>query len=413
MGRRAGHASGLSASAGDRLRIGVLTLDWPPVGGGMARFCVETFAELARRGHEILCLAGRGAESPVAGVRVVGCLNGDLTTDRAALRRFDDQVDVWHAWELGYGGLAHLTGSPMVVTVHGNDLFRPKAYFRFTRTPVVHRLAGRARQVRWQRRLCMRGLRRVACFTPNSRNTARLLREHYGVKSRVEVVPCGVSDRFLQPRETGDGPPRLLTVCTLTRLRPRKNVRGVIEALGRLRESHDFVYEVCGDGDMVDELRALARSLGLGDRVRFHGNVSDDELLAFYRRADLFVLTPHQSAEDVEGFGIVYLEANAAGTPVLATPTGGVPDAVCDGVSGYFARSADAADLADALRRFLSGGMSFDEGAVRAWARRHDYAAVADRCEAVYRAAHPPRAAFRASFRKTRKPSQAIPATSP
>lgn len=86
----------------------------------------------------------------------------------------------------------------------------------------------------------------------------------------------------------------------------------------------------------------------------------------------------------MEGFGIVYLEANAAGTPVLATRTGGIADAVADGRSGYFAASPTPSDIAHALRRFLSGAVQFEPGLVRAWAEAHRYENVAERLERVY-----------------------------
>lgn len=366
------------------MRIGVLTLDWPPNCGGMSRFCCETFTELARRGHSVTALSWHRARNGVKGARVEPILNGDLSTDRAALRRFDRDVDLWHAWEFGYGGLAHLTSRPMVVTVHGNDLMRPQAYYRFTRTPALHRLAPRLSKPRWQTRLCKPGLKQVDCFTPNSSNTEKLLRRTWSRCRRVEVVPCGVSDRFFLPHEQRDGPPRLLTVCSLSTLRRRKNVTGVLKALSQLQNEFDFRYDVCGDGDMIGELRDLVARLDLGDRVRLHGAVDDEQLAAYYRKADLFVLTPYEREDDVEGFGIVYLEANAAGTPCLAVRTGGIEDAVREGVSGFFAASPEPDDLADALRRFLSENVLFDPDTVRNWAEQHRYARIADRLEAVY-----------------------------
>ncbi|MCG8408517.1 MAG: glycosyltransferase family 4 protein [Phycisphaerales bacterium] len=366
------------------MRIGILTLDWPPHGGGMSRFCCETFAELAKRGHTVTALSWHRAQSSVEGIRVEPILNGDLSTDRSALRRFDGDVDLWHAWEFGYGGLAHLTSRPMIVTVHGNDLMRPKAYYRFTRTPALHRLAPRLSKPRWQARLCKPGLKRVTCFTPNSSNTEKLLRRSWPNCRRIEVVPCGVGDQFFQRHERHDGPPRLLTVCSLSTLRRRKNVTGVIKALARLRHEFAFRYDVCGDGDMIDELRDFVTRLEMEDRVCLHGSVEDERLAEFYRAADLFVLAPYEREDDVEGFGIVYLEANAAGTPCLAVRTGGIEDAVRDGISGFFAASPEPADLADALRRFLSGKVRLDPDAARDWAGQHRYPNIVDRLEAVY-----------------------------
>jgi len=366
------------------MRIGFLTLDWPPLSGGMARFCHETAVALARRGHEITVLAGRGA-ADVPGMRVVRGLIGDLSHDIHLVQAHSDRIDLWHGWEHGFGGLANSVAAPMVVTVHGNDLFSPKVYYRFAHTPMLHRFASRMARPAWQRRMCRAGFQRVAMFLPNSANTSRLLVENYPECGRTRVIPCGVSDAFFQPRSGRErGVTRLLTVCTLSRQRPRKNVMGVLQGLASLGDSHSFQYDVVGGGDALEDHRAMATALGLGDRVRFHGAVSDAALQSMFASADLFVLTPTESAADVEGFGIAYLEANAAGVPVLAVRTGGVTDAVCDGVSGFFAASPAPVDVATALATFMRGDIDFDEHRVRAWAEAHRYDAIAARVEWAY-----------------------------
>jgi len=230
----------------------------------------------------------------------------------------------------------------------------------------------------------VRHVGRVAAFLPNSRATARLLTDHYQIARPVRVMQCGVGDAFFQQHAPPLAPIRLLTVCTLTAQRPRKNADGVLRALAMLGGVYTWHYDVAGGGDQVDATRALAAELGLADRVTIHGAVDDARLKQLYAAADLFILAPRPAAEDVEGFGIVYLEANASGTPVLATRVGGVVDAVRDGVSGYFADSAEPHDLALALHRFLSGRIRFDAGGVRGWAERHRYRFLAGRLEAVY-----------------------------
>ncbi len=350
----------------------------------MARFCLETSRELGRRGHRLTAFTGHQGRQCHDDIPVFPVLRGDLSTDAAAVLPHQDRIDIWHGWELGFGGLARQLDKPLVVTVHGNDLYRPKVYYRFTRTPLLHRLAPLLRRPRGQRWMCRRSLGQVACFLPNSRDTADRLQALYPMCRRLEVIPPGVSDRFFQDHRKGPGPTRLLTVCSLSSVRPRKNVPAVLRALATIQDEFDFRYDVCGDGDLLPELQALADSLGLTPRTRFTGPLSDEQLAAFYRQADLFVLAPYDRPGDVEGFGIVYLEANAAGTPVLATPTGGIRDAVRDGLSGFFAASPRSEHIADALGRFLSGECCFNETQVRRWAEAHRYQHVADQLEAVY-----------------------------
>ena len=369
------------------LRVGFLTLDWPPMSGGMARFCYETAVALADRGHAVTVFAGRRAEPRNhPRIRVIPGLIGDLAHDDRLLRAQDGDVDLWHGWEFGFAGLAGATERPMFVTVHGNDLFSPKVYYRFAHTPLLHRFAARMVRPRWQARMCADGLRRVAAFLPNSRATARLLAENYPITRPVRVMPCGVGDAFFQQHAPPLAPIRLLTVCTLTAQRPRKNVDGVLRALAMLGDTYKWHYDVAGGGDQVDATRTLAAELGLADRVTVHGAVDDARLKQLYAAADLVILAPRPAAEDVEGFGIVYLEANASGTSVLATRVGGVVEAVHEGVSGYFADSAEPHDLAAALHRFVSRRIRFDGGAVRGWAERHRYRFLTGRLESIYQA---------------------------
>jgi glycosyltransferase involved in cell wall biosynthesis len=87
--------------------------------------------------------------------------------------------------------------------------------------------------------------------------------------------------------------------------------------------------------------------------VFFLGAVSDAELRELYRKASVFVLTPQQEGLHFEGFGLVYLEAGAYGLPVVGTSSGGVPDAVQDGVTGLLVDPQDVEGAAQALLRLL------------------------------------------------------------
>lgn len=116
-------------------------------------------------------------------------------------------------------------------------------------------------------------------------------------------------------------------ILTIARLVQRKNVAAVIRAVGELQnELPGLRYVVIGDGPERDDLKKLAKSLGA--EVQFLGEVNDNDLRLWYKVCDLFVLTPLNDAVDIEGFGIVYLEAQAAGKAVVASAVGGVPEAV-------------------------------------------------------------------------------------
>lgn len=164
------------------------------------------------------------------------------------------------------------------------------------------------------------------------------------VPERVRVLQNCVSNRFspgpsrsdLRTRyEIGSGPV-LLTISRLSSLEGYKGHDRVLRCLVGLRNSiHDLVYIIGGDGDDQPRLKALAQELGVIDNCRFIGRVPDEEMLDLYRLADLFVMP-----STGEGFGIVYLEAMACGTPALGLNVDGSVDPLTACGLG-FAVSAD------------------------------------------------------------------------
>lgn len=191
---------------------------------------------------------------------------------------------------------------------------------------------------------------------------------------------------FSQTRQTRQsGPARLITVCRL--VERHKNVDLVLRAFQQLSGEYDLHYTIVGDGELRPELEALTRTLGLADRVTFTGFLSQPAMQELLLRADLFILPTTATSHAYEGFGLVYLEANACGCPVLAARIGGAVEAVDEGSTGFFIDTVSPDSLATALRRFLSGEIPFEAAACVAFARRFTWDAVAQHCEAAYTAA--------------------------
>ena len=96
----------------------------------------------------------------------------------------------------------------------------------------------------------------------------------------------------------------------------------------------DVLYVVAGAGADESSLRALAKDLGVNDRVQFRGPIADRDLIESYQQCDLFALPNRQVGWDIEGFGIVLLEAQACGKPVVAGASGGTVETMHPGVTG-------------------------------------------------------------------------------
>ncbi len=171
---------------------------------------------------------------------------------------------------------------------------------------------------------------------------------------RLKIVPCGVDiDVFTPYGLVEKRTSRRHRVVTLSRLVPRKGIGDVIEAIASLS---DVELVVAGGGEKPElesdpeaqRLLALARKLGVADRVEFRGRLERWEIPALLRSADVVACTPWY-----EPFGIVPLEAMACGKPVVVSAVGGLIDTVVDAVTGMHVRPKSTRDIADALRELL------------------------------------------------------------
>ena len=344
------------------MRLLVVTQDFPPDVGGIQTYSWELARRLSAKASALEVLAparpaaaavDRAAPFPVT--RVPGRpdllpLTGLPAVCRRARALRPDRA--LHAqWQtVGLSLIARrLTGWPrrIVCAAHGRELlFNPAA--------AVPGLRAAYDALR-------RGLlRRVDTFVPVSHYTARLLHDRDVSPERTHVVSNGTDpDRFSPQDATAlrqdlglSGRPLLLTVG---RLVPRKGIDTVLRALPDVIEAlPDLMYLVVGTGPDRARLERLSADLGLEAHVRFCGEVPHDALPRYYSAADLFVMPAREDPPDVEGFGLVFLEANACGTPVVGARTGGIPDAIRDGETGLLVPPGRPAVLAEAVLHVLT-----------------------------------------------------------
>ncbi|WP_030881766.1 glycosyltransferase family 4 protein [Streptomyces sp. NRRL S-1868] len=180
--------------------------------------------------------------------------------------------------------------------------------------------------------------------------------------ARMVQLPPGVDEKTFHPGSGGAAvrarlglTDRPVIVC-VSRLVRRKGQDTLIEAMPRvLRAVPDAVLLIVGGGPYRADLEKLAASRGLTDSVRFTGPVEWEELPAHFGAGDVFAMPcrTRRGGLDVEGLGIVYLEASATGLPVVAGDSGGAPDAVLDGETGWVVPGGRPAETADRLVELL------------------------------------------------------------
>ena len=213
----------------------------------------------------------------------------------------------------------------------------------------------------WYNRLRRFLLKEADHFFAVSNYTAGLLQDLGVSEDRISVVPNATNPDQFYPGDASAIRDQLnlknkKTIVTICRLVRRKGVDTVIKAFSKITGSHsDAELIIIGDGEDRQRLEILATDLGISQSVKFTGWIAHDgtEINQFYNLADIVVMTPRTDPIQVEGFGIIYLEANACGKPVIGSRSGGIPDAVIDGKTGLLVDEENPDQLAEAIAKLL------------------------------------------------------------
>jgi len=197
----------------------------------------------------------------------------------------------------------------------------------------------------WLERIHVR--RSDVVLTTSAYSASRIADEYGADRSRIRIVPEPIElSRWRSALAAAPARPRgsETVVLTVAHLYPRKGIAKLLRAILLLRTPAKL--RIVGIGPERQDLEHLARDIGLGDRVAFLGHLPFDRLVKEYRGADVFCLPSLQ-----EGFGIVFLEAMAAGLPIVACQTAAVPEVVPDLECGLLVPPDDVPALAFALER--------------------------------------------------------------
>ena len=388
---------GSSLGAGSRELL--FTYDFPPMRGGMARW-MDALARNYPAGSLVVStgtLPGAETIDATYAQRIdrvavhaekLRTLTGQFVWSRRATELARDPA-VHFAWcdtvrPSGYPArwAFRRAGLPYGIMVVGGDLLT----FRVA----VQRSA-------FKRRVMRSILRHAAVFVAISHWTADLCRDVLremdldDAAARVRVVTLG-TDPASWHRDGAAaaafrvrrGLPQGRWLVTVARLVNYKGIDTAIRAVAFLAGGFpDLQYAVIGSGPEEGALRALCRELGVADRVHFLTDVNDTELNAAYSLGEIYVGLTQRTRLDVEGFGLSFVEAAACELPVVATRSGGIPDAVSDGSTGLLVEPRDVAAATAAINRILDSpdvGRQWEQPGAPEWICTRTGPASSPRC---------------------------------
>ena len=390
----------------DRLRVLIGADTFPPDVNGASRFTRDLAVRLSARGHTVHVVAPASSRRHGTYVETFG--GQRIAVHR--LRSFRWPAHEWlrfaPPWELGpridrllehlqpqvvhsqsfinigrvLTGQAHQRGIPVVATNH----VMPDNIIGVSGLP--RSLHPGLTRYGWH--LASKTLARAAVVTSTTPIAADYLAQHTGLET-IEPVSCGVdTSRFpFHPHRPVDH--RILYVG---RLDPEKHVDQLLRAFSLMNQSLGAYLDIVGGGAESHRLQQLAARLGVADRVRFHGRISDEELERLYPTASVFVM-----ASTAELQSIATLEAMASGTPVVLADAMALPHLIDNGHNGILVPPGEPRGLAEAIETILTlphDAYTTMRHAARHKAEEHDSQIVIQHYEQLYRTAEAPRGVY-------------------
>jgi len=340
-------------------RIILFSYDYPPSNGGIARLCYEIVKNLnVQLDIEVLTLKKGVIDqnfydqsyafkvTEVSGRRVfseVQALN--------YLRKIPNKSDVavicgvWHPEAL----ISYISGFKNVYILgHGTEFLPGKSKFR---------------ENFWIKYYSKLILKRATAVICNSDYTGDLVKK---ISKDIAAVtlPLAVDEKkFASVDENLVGDK--LKICSISRLVKFKGHDFIINVLSKMESKYldQIELEIAGKGNDLDYLKDLVNIKQLENVVTFQGFISDSDLPAFYSNNNLFILCSRESngSSEVEGFGLVFLEAQSSGIPVIGTKTGGIPDAIEHGYGGWLINQDNENELEEILKEIIDNKVILTE----------------------------------------------------
>jgi phosphatidylinositol alpha-1,6-mannosyltransferase len=346
-------------------KVLVLTENFPPVSGGSGRWFWELYSRLSKEQYLILADDVQGA-SEFDSTHQLNILRIPLRSTEWGLKSIRGLKFYWrvfwqirkiikqhHITHLHCGRVIHegvtawllklIIGTPYLCYVHGEDV-------ETAATSGEHNLM--VKQVCKHAEL-------LICNSHNSANIVKRL--NYGSDDKINVLHPGVDASLFVPSAADDefkqqmGWQGRKVIITVGRLQARKGQDMMLRATALLKQQFpDILYAIIGRGECLESLKTLTAELSINEYVQFLTDVSDAQMIQCYQQSDMFILPNRTIGNDIEGFGMVLVEAQACGKPVIAGDSGGTKETMLINQSGLVIDCTDAQLISTMVAKLLT-----------------------------------------------------------
>ena len=341
----------------------LLTPDFPPIVGGISNYLFHIYRRFDLGRLTLIAPWHPGADE----FDRAQCYSASRFTQWSAIPGLRGSTQVWQMRRRAQKLIARSAGHLTIHCGHINAAMAARSLKRRYNVPYLLWTHALEIMDEWLRIKIIPALREADLVISNSDFTRDFLASVGVPTERIVKIAPGADPEVFRPGldATGlkhrlgiEGRPVMLTVARIVKANRYKGHDAVLKALVRVSQVvPDIAYVIVGSGDDIEYLDALACQLGVRKNVVFAGAVSDAELPLYYNACNVFVMCSRAERSRrgilAEGFGIAFLEASACNKPVIGGNSGGVPDAIRDGITGLLVDPNDADGLAGKILRVL------------------------------------------------------------
>lgn len=341
----------------------IISYDFPPQDGGIARLCQEIAVGQKKYFNEVTVLTtNRKGESYTYNFAQINRV--EFTEERIKCEieivkylkniKYKNEYIVLTATWHPEGLLAYLGGFKNIfLLAHGTELLSGNSFFRKNIwLPFYGKFL----------------LKRAKGIVANSNYTKKLVNA-IQPNSNIQALPLAVNENFFKPLENKIKN-ELFTICSVSRIEKFKGHDFIARVLANLPHTikDRIQWNIAGKGPDLQYMQDLVENLNLNKNVSFKGFITDEELPNFYAQSDVFILCSREAKSSiaVEGFGLVFLEAQSCGIPAIGTNTGGIPDAIEHSNGGYLIEQDNEQELTEILLNLVNNPAVLEEQKVLA-----------------------------------------------